>query len=210
MFSSCDTVLFIPTQRELKKLFPEAEIKTYQGFEWALVNNIPAIVTGIGKTNSAITACRFYSRYAPKTSVLTGICGAYRISDLNIGDTVTVIKDYFVDEASFDGNNLQSMEEKGMPLSDKDYIEFLPIKGFKKVLSNTVSLIPSCNRLSEIYQKKTNAYVENMEGASFGLAALSFGIKAYQLRAVSNFCGENPSWNIKKAIGNLREALFSL
>ena len=57
--------------------------------------------------------------------------------------------------------------------------------------------------------KKTNAQVENMEGASFGIAANKFNIKPYQIRAVSNYSSslEKQQWDIKKAAKSLKQAV---
>ena len=60
-----------------------------------------------------------------------------------------------------------------------------------------------------IYMAKTNALVENMEGAAFGIAANKFGIKPYQIRAVSNYCGniEKQQWDINNACVSLKKAV---
>ena len=48
-----------------------------------------------------------------------------------------------------------------------------------------------------------------MEGAAFGMAANKHGIKPYQIRAVSNYCGntEKQQWNINKACAALKKAI---
>ena len=56
---------------------------------------------------------------------------------------------------------------------------------------------------------KTNALVENMEGAAFGMAANKQNIRPYQIRAVSNYCGDikKQQWNINSACLSLRNAI---
>ena len=56
---------------------------------------------------------------------------------------------------------------------------------------------------------KTKALVENMEGASFGIAANKFNIKPYQIRAVSNYSSslEKQQWDIKKAAKSIKNAV---
>lgn len=211
MFSECGTVLFVPTARELSKIFKLSETFNTNGFEYAFFKETPIIVTGIGKTNASITATAFFAKYRPCRAILIGICGAYRSSGIKLGETVSVTEDHFVDEGSYDGYKITSLSEKGMPIWGKgDAVPFYYLNGFRKAISNTVSLIPAENGLSETYRAKTNADVENMEGAAFGLAALKAGINAFQLRAVSNYCGAQPEWNITKAAIALRMAAESV
>ena len=211
MFSECDTVLFVPTAKELSKIFKLSETFNINGFEYAFFKETPIIVTGIGKTNASITATAFFAKYRPCRAILIGICGAYRASGIKLGETVSVTEDNFVDEGSYDGYKITSLAEKGMPICGKgDAVPFKHLNEFRKAISNTVSLIPAENGLSETYRAKTNADVENMEGAAFGLAALKAGINASQLRAVSNYCGAQPEWNIIKASIALRAAVESV
>lgn len=210
MLSEYATVLFVPTAKELSKIFGIRETAREKGFEYAFFKNTPVVLTGIGKTNAAITASAFFGIYRPYKAILTGICGAYRASGLKIGETVSVVEDNFADEGSYDGFRLVSLAERGMPLWEGGAVPFAPLDGFFKAVSNTVSLLPAENGLSEIYRTKTGAHVENMEGASFGLAAVKAGIRAFQLRAVSNYCGAMPEWNIAEAASALRLAVESI
>lgn len=209
MFSQYDTVLFIPSEKELNKIFNVSKIELYKHFKYSFVNNIPIIITGIGKTNTSITTSLFFNMFKPKKSILTGICGTYRISNLKIGDIVSIKYDFFVDEASYDGDNLLLLKDKFSDIYSDD-IQFNTINDFNVVNSNTVSLIPTCDNLSQIYQKKTNALVENMEGASFCQVANMFNITSYQIRGISNFCGKNQEWDIKKACKNIKNAILSI
>lgn len=204
-----ETVLFIPTERELKKVF-NINAKTFEKhFKAGFYKNIPVIVTGIGKANASMTASIFFSNFAADNAVLTGICGAYHSSGLAVGDTVSVEQDYFVDECVFDGEKITTLAEKGMPPTQGNCVKFITSEHFPKVTSNTVSFIPGEDKISELFRLKTNAQVENMEGAAFGTAATHFGAKIYQIRTISNFCGklENQKWDINKAAQNLKTAI---
>lgn len=101
------------------------------------------------------------------------------------------------------------MHEKGFISAPDNRGECLTFDKFKTVNSNTISLIPLFDELSNIYQNKTNASVENMEGASFAYTLNKFNIKPYQIRTVSNYCGnkELQQWNIKKACKNLKNSI---
>lgn len=210
MFSKYKSIIFIPTEKELKKIFNINDTKIFENFKYSFINNTPVIITGIGKTNTAITSSLFFYKYNPKNVILTGICGAYRQSGLCIGDIVSIEKDYFVDEASFDGVNLTLLNEKSLPIHDTPFLTYDVLDNYNIVVSNTVSLIATNDELSNIYQKKTNAFVENMEGASFRLSALNTTAKIYQIRAISNYCGSNPEWDIKKSSTNLKNAIIDI
>ncbi len=210
MFSHYNTVLFIPTEKELFKIFNIDNTKKYENFTYSFIKDTPIIITGIGKTNSAITSTLFFSKYKPNRPILTGICGAYRNVGLNLCDVVSISKDFFVDEGSFNGKNITLLEEKSLPVCSNSYVSFNTFSNFKNVTSNTVSLIPETDAISNIYHLKTMAHTENMEGASFGLSAKFFGVTAYQIRSISNFCGSNQEWNIKKSCQNLKEAILNI
>lgn len=207
-----DTVLFIPTEKELHKIF-NLKAKVFDNdFMAGIYQNIPIIVTGIGKANAAITATLFFSKYGTSLkTALIGICGAYHSSGCAVGEIVSVKYDYFVDECVYDGEKITALSEKNMPICNMDRVEFLTVNGLHQVNSNTVSFIPATDKISELYRRKTNADTENMEGAAFGLAAARVGAKTYQIRAVSNYCGnlENQNWNINKASENLKKTVDS-
>lgn len=208
MFSK-DIVIFIPSILEAEKIFNIQGFQKNNHFYSSTYNGHTVIITGVGKTNSAITSALFHSQYSTHSSILTGICGAYEESGLNIGDIVCIEKDYLVDESNYNGENITTLNEKGF-LKDDEYCGiFKCVNDFKSVTSNTVSLIANEKQLVKKYMDKTKALVENMEGAAFGIAANRFNVHPYQIRAVSNYASvqENQKWDIKKACKNLREAV---
>lgn len=201
--------VFLPTVLEMKAIFNTEPDKNDEILQYTTYKNIPLIITGSGKTNSAITASHFASKHKADIILLIGICGAYRNTELNIGDTVSIKYDYFVDEAEYNITNIKTMHEKGFSPAPENRGEYIVFDKFKTVNSNTVSLIPLFDELSNIYHNKTNADVENMEGASFACALNKFNIKPYQIRTVSNYCGDKSmqQWDIKKACKNLKTAV---
>lgn len=202
-------VIFIPSFLEAEKIFNIQGFQKVNHFYISSYNNHTVIITGVGKTNSAITSSLFYSQYKPKYSLLTGICGAYEESGINIGEVVCIEKDFLVDECNYNGENITTLNEKGFLKDDEFCAEFKCINDFKIVFSNTVSLIANEKTLVNKYMEKTKASVENMEGASFGIASNRFNVKPYHIRAVSNYSTtiDNQQWNIKKACKSLKEAV---
>lgn len=202
-------VIFIPSFLEAEKIFNITEFQNFSHFSTGIYAGIPVVITGAGKTNAAITSSLFFASNKVKYPLLTGICGAYEESGLNIGDIVCITKDFLVDECNYNGDKITTLHEKGF-LKEYEYCaEFSYFNEFQEVSSNTVSLIPHIKSLADLYMNKTNAQVENMEGASFGIAANKFNIKPYQIRAVSNYSSsiENQQWDIKKAAKSLKQAV---
>jgi futalosine hydrolase len=121
--------------------------------------------------------------------------------------------DHFVDEClpSFHPPKLTGTHEMGFPICEGNKVEF--DTDFGKQLpvftANTVSMLSATDELASLYQSKTGASVESMEGAAFGLVCDYLNIKAIQIRGISNYCGErkNQEWDIKKAIQAIQNVL---
>lgn len=208
MFES-NTAIFFPTVLECKKVLHISDFSYKYCFNTATYKSIPVIITGAGKSNAAMQSALFFKEYKPEYPLLAGICGAYQNTWVEITDVVSIEYDYFVDEANYDGKAVTTIHEKGFTIVQDNRAVFSVDENFKKVSSNTVSLIPQFDSLSDLYMAKTNAVVENMEGAAFGMVANRFNIKPYQIRAVSNYCGqtEKQKWNINGACNALKRAI---
>ncbi len=197
-------VIFVPTKLELKSILGVATddlTAKYRG--------IDIVISGIGKTNTAIATTKYFMQHAKQHALMIGICGAYH-GFANVGDVYSITHDYFVDEASLDNySTLTTITEKGFAIAKDNRAEFHAIEGFKTCASNTVSFIPCVDDISNLYQAKTGACVENMEGAAFGVSLLGFDVKGYQLRGVSNFCGakDNQAWDVKKACKAIKQSV---
>lgn len=211
MFSN--VVIFFPTFKECKKTLNVSNYEKYSYFDVVRYRSIYIVITGATKTCAAMQSALFFAEYKPKYPLLTGICGAYQQSNvntsLNIGEVVSIEHDYFVDEANYNGIQLTTLHEKGFIIADNNRASFTIDNDYKIVNSNTISLIPQMNSISEQYMQKTGASVENMEGASFGAVANKFNVKPYQIRAISNYCGDidKQCWDIDKACKSLKQAI---
>lgn len=204
---------FVPTVAECIKIFPKIDLNEWKyGIKYGQYQGCDIFISGISKTNIAFSAALIFQTFKIESACLIGIAGAYRGSGLNTGDLVSVSKDFFVDEGMLDGKKLSLTSEMGFPICENNCTEFQSISNITSVVANTVSWLSSSNILAEIYQKKTGAFIETMEGAAFGLIASKMGVEAFQLRAISNYCGNRDSqdWNIKLAFKALKQATFDL
>lgn len=199
--------IFVPTVKEAESIFTGIELTLWRhGIFCAEYNDIMIFVTGATKTCAAFSAGAVLGAFPVAEAVLTGICGAYRQSGLNVGDVVSVHKDFFADEAVFYRNKITTMDEMGFGFANDGCSEFISYGNLPIVNSNTVSFLDGEGDVSSLLYSKYGAAVENMEGAAFGFVCNMLGIKAYQVRAVSNFCGKRSGqeWNIRLALGNLK------
>lgn len=204
-----DLLVLIPTRKEADALVPSARFLADGPLETAVAGGVRIVLSGIGKANASFAAVLAARLYAPQSILLTGICGAYRGAGAEVGDVVCVSHDVFADEALYLGDRLTLVSEMGFPVCPDNRVPFEPVSGLKAVGANTVSLLSGTDELARLYQEKTGAAVETMEGAAAGLAALKLGIPSAQVRSVSNYCGrrENQQWDIRRAVHTLKSWL---
>jgi len=204
--------IFVPSLGEAKKIFLNSKFELWKyGIYSGMFKNIPVFTTGVSKTPASFSASVVIQQFGVTEAILTGVCGAYRCSELSIGDLVTIKRDYFADEGLFLDGEFQTLDKMGFGFIENSYAEFDPFKSLPVVDSATVSFLDGEGQISDIFQKSTGALVENMEGAAFGYVCKMLGIKCFQVRAVSNYCGarSEQQWDFKKAVANL-ESFFDL
>jgi futalosine hydrolase len=204
--------IFVPSVKEAKMLFG-GEIREREGFMRVNYRDSEVIISGVGKTNTALNITRYlFLNPLEKDTLLllVGIAGAYPEGSLKIGDVRMIHWEFFADEGSLGDGKLTGVDVMGFPVCDGNKVELhTPDWGFDICDANTVSLIPAVPFLSALYHK-TGALLENMEGAAFALAAAYFNLKTVQIRSVSNFTGSEDEWDIKKGISALKNALAAL
>jgi nucleoside phosphorylase len=67
------------------------------------------------------------------------------------------------------------------------------------------------NTVSHCSQEANGADIENMEGAALFALAQAEGVKCGEIRAISNYVGEErKDWNIDLALENLTQTILSL
>lgn len=199
--------IFVPTIKEAEGIFSGIELKLWKyGIFKAEYNDIMIFVTGVTKTSAAFATTVILNEFPVEEAILTGICGAYRQSGLKVGDVVSVHRDFFADEAVFYADRITDIHEMGFGFAKDGCAEFTYYENLPIVNSNTVSFLDGEGGVSALLADKYSAEIENMEGAAFGFVCNTLGIKAYQVRAVSNFCGkrDRQEWNVKLALGNLK------
>lgn len=142
-------------------------------------------ICGIGAVETATEVARIL-RTERKPLLLCGIAGAYD-RNLKKGDVVAVTEERFAYlSTGYDRSYLASMVVEGLPM----------------VRSNTVS---HCS------QEPNGAQIENMEGAALFALAQAEGVRCGEIRAISNYVGEErKDWNIELAIELLTKTILTL
>ncbi len=154
----------------------------------------PTITTGVGAVSTTLATLRAIEEHKPDMVVQIGIAGAIS-RDLAIGEVTEVLRDFDGDLGAF-----RSEDNCFISLCDTRY-QNCAITKLRGVTARTVNM--ACSPLLE-----ANAQIESMEGSAFMAAASSCGVMSLQLRAISNYTGDNrDSWDIPKALEELKKKL---
>ena len=142
-------------------------------------------ICGIGAVETATEVARIL-RTERKPLLLCGIAGAYD-HNLQKGDVVVVTEERFAYLST--GYN-------------RTYLASMIVEDLPQVQSNTVS---HCS------QEANGADSENMEGAALFALAEAEGVQCGEIRAISNYVGEERSeWDIPLALERLTETILNL
>ncbi len=183
------------------------------------------ITSGVGITNAAWAATVLAERFHITTVINFGIAGAYPGSGLAPGDVAAAEEEVYADTGIALADGLLSMEEAGMELlvrGSKKFFNTFPLdKGLlKKALPHvsasgrflTVAQATGTLKRSKELSRKFDALVENMEGAAVAHICARYGVKALEIRGISNMVEKrDPSkWIKKPAATNCQQALISV
>jgi len=188
-------------------------------------NHIPHIlVTGIGKTNSALMLSYFINNiFHPSFVLNTGIAGAFSQTEINIGDVVIASEEIYGDEGVTTKLEFKPMKTLGFPLlttkNNRYYNEF-PINTEKidvEKLNNSTKLtiksgkfltVSQCTGSEQQKTKMTNLFnpvCESMEGAAVLHTCIAYNIPFAEIRGISNYTGnyDKTKWDLKTALANV-------
>ena len=151
----------------------------------ALRPDLDIRICGVGAVACAVEVSRIL-RTERKPLLLCGIAGAYD-RNLKKGDVVAVTEERFAHLSTG---------------YDRSYLATMVVDGLPMVCSNTVS---HCSMEAD------GAEIENMEGASLFAMAEAEGVECAEIRAISNYVGEErKDWNIELAIERLTQLILEL
>jgi futalosine hydrolase len=185
-------------------------------------------VTGPGMPQSLMRGMAGVLELQPKAIWQVGIAGAYRSSELQLGQTVWVTEECVGDlgleipdsnattNSGFRSMHLESWAETDAcgpwPLANpmRDYsLNSLVWCGVKGV---TVSMVTGTEKLGQFRSHSWSAQIETMEGAALALLGRHFGLPAYQIRTISNIAALR-NWTpdtIQRALSQLTDSIAEM
>ena len=162
-------------------------------------NGVPqgydCLVIGVGILSTALNLSKAFQTMNYENAIQIVIAGAYRSSGLELAEVVEVISDCMVEFLPWEPNTFFASG-------------ILPFK-LKRVKGATVL---HCSSTKEMGSARGNAtQVESMEGSAFFAACKKYGVKAVQIRAISNYATgqEKDEWKIEEALCNLKNLFVS-
>ena len=215
-------LLVAATDFEIRSLLQRLKEHERQPLHYRLDGiTLEVLITGVGLPLAAFALGHRLANRSYDLLLQAGVGGAIDRSFL-LGEVVQVISDCFADLGVEEANGaFTSMHEMGLVPADH-----FPFKSGRLWLNSeeTPAFLPvahgvSVNRvhgaedsIQAFTQKYPFAQVESMEGASFCFAALQHGIKAIQIRAISNYVErrQRENWELEKTIENLNAVLLEM
>lgn len=137
-------LIVVATEFEARFLFHTDSIKKTPVLSGWLIEDTetslpPVLVTGIGKTNSAMVLTHYLTNHPHPSHILnTGICGAFREhSPVSVGDVAVATEECYGDEGVVSDSGFLSMKDLGFPLlksGDTEHFNTFPFLMEKTLL----------------------------------------------------------------------------
>lgn len=172
----------------------------------------PFVEIGVGKARAAVAAARALAERPVERVLLLGVAGAYRSSDLAVGDLCVVRESVLVDEGVQTDAGFESVEAMGfgaVRFAAPPYAKFdRELAALPSVCANTVSTCTGRDADAAEFAARSGAAIETMESAAVALACEQSGVELVEVRAISNHCGarDQAAWDVEGALNALVEA----
>lgn len=178
-------------------------------------SGLDLLVSGIGPVEAAARVAQALSQRAYSLVVNAGIAGAYD-PDLRIGEGVVVCEELF--ELNLETGvpiaPPQGCEVREHAVSDAHSVEALVIAGYRSVRAATVARVTATDE-SAARMRARGAQLESMEGFAVLRAAEIAGVRAVEVRGISNYARERTrsQWDFaagKHGLSDILTALLAL
>jgi futalosine hydrolase len=186
-------------------------------------------ITGIGKVNVAIAVTALLERFETELLITTGCAGAYRGSELAVGDLAAATVEVAGDEGVLAPDGWHTLELIGIPAVERkgdSYFNRYPLTrwaldkaAFVAETSGislqqgtfvTVSTVSGTLARGEELERRFGGICENMEGAAAAHVALLYGADCMEVRGVSNHVEDRDlsRWDIQTAADRAQEFIL--
>ena len=182
--------------------------------------NADVLITGIGIAATIYHLQKRLQQIEYDLVIQAGIAGSFT-NDIQPGQVVLIRQDCFGDLGLEENSKFKSLFEAGFGNKDDFPFENGWLINPHSVLGSAslpVVNAVTVNKVSDVLLQKQqliqkySPQLESMEGAALHYVCLQENLSFLQVRAISNYVGENDrnKWNIKKAIANLNNKLGNL
>jgi futalosine hydrolase len=180
---------------------------------WQPRSGVETLVMGVGPVEAASALAAALARRDYRLVVNAGLGGAFD-GAARIGVGVVIVDDV-----------MELDLETGAPIalppgetivakaySDPELAAKLHAKGFASLRGVTVARVTSSEATARRLARELDAQVESMEGFAALRAAERAGVRAIELRGISNRCGERErsGWNFSAGIAGLKRIVDAL
>jgi futalosine hydrolase len=180
---------------------------------WDPRDGVATLVTGVGPVEASCALTAELCRYPYQLVISAGLAGAFD-GAARVGDGVVVEDD-----------SMEIALETGAPLklprgertverarSDSELVARLRGAGFPVVRGVTVARVTSSEQTARRLATQLQAQVESMEGFAALRAAERMGVRAIEVRGISNRCGDRDSsgWDFDAGMDGLRHIARAL
>jgi futalosine hydrolase len=177
--------------------------------------SVELLVTGIGPVEAAARVALALARQRYDLVINAGIAGTYE-GEGRIGEAVVVAEDRFeIDRET--GTPLElpdSIDIADRVRSDPAIVDRMEARGFRAVRGITVSRVTETDATAERLRAR-GGQVESMEGFAVLRAAELAGVRAVEVRGISNYAGAraSASWDFaagRRGVARIANDLLSI
>ncbi len=174
------------------------------------------IETGVGPVNAAFALTRALVERPAEAVIICGVGGAYPASGLAPGDVACALTETYGDLGAESAEGFLDMQALGFPIvgTTPPLYNTLPLDIFpheRRVPFVTCATCTGSDDTAAALEARTGGAVESMEGAALVHVATLMGVRAGEVRGISNAVGrrDRGSWRLHEAAAAARQAVIA-
>jgi futalosine hydrolase len=166
------------------------------------------LITGVGMTATAFALGRHLATNHYDLAINLGIAGSFD-RNIPLGEVVEVVQDTFTELGAEDDTRFITLDDLGFGQTvyktEARLANYLPQHKLWQVTGATVNTVHGEESSIARLHQRSAPQLESMEGAAFFYACEQAGVRALQIRAVSNYVEKRnrDAWKIGLAVKNL-------
>lgn len=220
------------TEPEIAPFYQDYSMSLWQDFASGYLaegDGVGLLITGIGKTNSALVLGQYLVEYPiPARIINVGIGGAWPEPGVSVGDVVVATAETYGDEGVQTESGFLTMADVGFPLvhhpslynrfpaaGNAELARWLEDRTGLTIHAGPCLTVSSCSGDPDLAAERYRQFqplAESMEGAALAHVAAVHDIPFLELRGISNHVGQydKSTWRIGDAIDAVNRCLDAL